>query len=58
MPAPTRKNPTRFVVSIDPEYTQTLQDRGIVIAKSDGRLEGISKAVNKSLEKMLWGEHQ
>jgi hypothetical protein len=49
----SRKSPTRFVVEINPEYTRALEDRGMVIQKSDGRLEGISRAVNKSLKDYL-----
>jgi hypothetical protein len=48
-----RTHPTRFLITIDQEYTRALVERGLVSPKSDGRLDGISRAVNKSLKDYL-----
>jgi len=53
MSAPARKNPGRFVVNIDEDCTQGLKDHGLVREKIDGRMNGISEAVNKSIRDYL-----
>jgi hypothetical protein len=50
---PPRKSSNRFVISIDPSITGELKDREIIFERADGKCEGISRAVNKSLREYL-----
>lgn len=50
---PTRKSPDRFVVRIPEQTSRRLEERGDVWKTADGRVVGISRAVNRALEDYL-----
>lgn len=50
---PPRKSPDKFSITIDPANVQGLKDRDMISQKSDGRFDGISHAVNKSISEYL-----
>jgi hypothetical protein len=50
---PQKKDFERHVVKIPTEYTDALIEKGLAWKKSDGRVDGISHAINKSLSDYL-----
>ena len=50
---PPRKSSDRYVVTIDPVITRELKDKEIIFERADGKCEGISRAINKSLRDYL-----
>ena len=50
---PPRKSSDRFCVRIESDNINGLKDRDMISQKSDGRFDGISHAVNKSIREYL-----